>query len=299
MTEGVVYRSRGGRYDVQVGEGVQVEASLRGRLKKQDRTGDRVVIGDRVRVEGSADRGYTIEEVLPRTFELIRRGPGGRRPKLLAANLDRLAVVVSAVSPDVRPELVDRLLAVSESSGIPTVLVINKLDLPGASEVAGPLAATYRGIGYDVILTSAVTRDGLPELQTVVCTGSSALIGPSGVGKSSLLNAIQPDLDLRVREVSQRIGRGRHTTVTSRLIPLDCGGLVADTPGVGDVGLWGVVPGELDELFPEFEAFLGACRFRGCSHLHEPDCAVQAAVEAGEISKSRYGSYRTLRDEAQ
>ena len=296
--DGVVVRAQGGRYDVRLSDDTAVEASLRGRIKRQDRTGERVVIGDRVTVQGDADSGYTVEDVRPRSVELVRRGPGGRRAKVLAANLDHLAVVVSAVSPDASPELVDRLLAVAESSRIPSVLVINKLDLPGATEVAEQLAEMYRRIGYRVILTSAVTGLGLEPLQALLCGGSSALVGPSGVGKSSLLNAVEPGLDLRVSEVSRRIQRGRHTTVTSRLIQLDCGGLVADTPGFGDVGLWGVSPEHLDELFPDFRPYVGSCRFRGCSHLQEPDCAVREALAEGVISAGRYESYRTLRAEA-
>lgn len=299
MSTGTVLRVQGGRYDVALDDGAAVEASLRGRLKTEKRTGDRVVIGDRVRVGGDGDGGRTIEEVFPRETELVRRGLGGRRPKVLAANLDRLVVVVSAVDPDVRPELLDRLLAVAESSGIQSLLVINKLDLSGAAEVAEPLAVQFEGIGYDVLLTSAVSGRGLDALTGVLCRGSSALIGPSGVGKSSLLNAVDPTLELRVRDVSRRIRRGRHTTVTSRLIPLDCGGWVADTPGFGDVGLWGIEPEELDHLFREFRPFLADCRFRGCSHLHEPDCAVQAAVERGDIDPRRYESYRTLMSEAE
>lgn len=298
MSEGTVFVVRGGRYEVSLDEGRLVEASLRGRLKTMARTGDRVVIGDRVRVAGAGDGGLTIEEVLPRVAELVRRGPGGRRPKILAANLDHLVVVTSAVSPDVTPELVDRLLVVGESGDIPATLVVNKLDLPGGAARAAPIEDLYGRIGYPVILTSAVTGRGLDRLREVVCTGASALIGPSGVGKSTLLNALEPGLDLRVGELSRKIQRGRHTTVTSRMLPLGCGGTVADTPGFGDVGLWGVAQGDLDRFFPDFEPFLLECRFRGCSHVQEPGCAVQAAVEAGQIDEGRYRSYRTLREEA-
>jgi len=297
VSEGTVFVVQGGRYQVGLDSGSLVEASLRGRLKTMARTGDRVVIGDRVRVAGAGDGGLTIEEVLPRVAELVRRGPGGRGPKILAANLDHLVVVTSSVSPDVTPELVDRLLVVGESGDVPTTLVVNKLDLPGGVERAAPIAELYGGIGYPVILTSAMTGRGLDRLREVICTGASALVGPSGVGKSTLLNALEPGLDLRVGELSPKIRRGRHTTVTSRLLPLGCGGRVADTPGFGDVGLWGVEKGDLDRFFPDFEPYLPECRFRGCSHVHEPGCAVQAAVEAGGVDEGRYRSYRTLREE--
>lgn len=297
VSTGTVCKVQGGRYEVAVDVGGPVEASLRGRLKTQARTGDRVVIGDRVRVSGGGDGGHTIEEVLARETELVRRGPGGRKPKVLAANLDRLLVVVAAVDPEAQPRLVDRLLAVGESSRIPCLLLINKLDLPGATRAADTLAELYGSIGYEVLETSARSGEGLDRLRSVLCPGSSALIGPSGVGKSSLLNAVEPDLELRVGEISRRIGRGRHTTVTSRLLPLSCGGWVADTPGLGDVGLWGVDPSDLDRLFPELRARSQECRFRGCTHLHEPECAVLDALERGDIHRSRFDSYRTLREE--
>lgn len=295
---GTVTRVQGGRYEVALSDGTSLQASIRGRLKRQKRTGDRIVIGDRVRVSTSLDGSSTIEEVLPRGSELVRRGPGGRRPKILAANLDRLVGVVAAKSPDVTPELVDRLLVVGESGGLPSTLVVNKIDLPGAPDVARALVALYEGIGYRVICTSAKRGTGLDELGQLLCSGSSALVGPSGVGKSSLLNALEPGLELRVGDVSWKTRRGRHTTVTSRLIDLACGGRVADTPGIGDVGVWGVEPTELDQFFPDLRSRAGRCRFRGCSHVSEPDCAILAAVESGEIDEGRYRSYRTLREEA-
>jgi ribosome biogenesis GTPase len=143
------------------------------------------------------------------------------------------------------------------------------------------------------------TGVGIDALADRLCDGISVLTGPSGVGKSSLLNAIEPGLGLRTAEISEAVGKGRHTTVTAELIPLRCGGYVADTPGLRELGLWGVEPERLDEYFPEFHPYLGACRFgRGCSHTHEPGCAVIDAVRAGRISEHRYDSYRTLRTDA-
>jgi len=275
-----------------------VEASLRGRLKQQHRTGSRVVIGDRVSVHRSGDV-WAVESVEERRNELVRRGRGGRIAKVLAANLDGAFLVVAAREPTATPELIDRLLVLAESSGVTPTVVINKLDTDDAAEVWEPLADLYRSVGYTVLPVSAVTEVGLPELHTAMCAGISTLIGPSGVGKSSLLNAVDPDLQLATGALSRKTGTGRHTTVGSRIIELSCGGMIADTPGFGDVGLWSVDPAEIGDCFPDIRSLAGSCRFRGCAHREEPDCAVKDGVASGEIAESRYQSYRTLRTEAE
>jgi len=294
---GTVYESGGGVYTVVSDDGTRLEASLRGRVKREQRTGDRVVIGDEVRLshEGGA---WTIESVEPRRSELVRRGRGGRSAKILAANLDRVFVIVSLRSPTASTQLVDRLLALVESSGIRPTLVLNKVDLPGAEDEVRRLVPLYEGIGYHVVVLSAATGRGLPELHEEMCSGVSAFIGPSGAGKSSVLNRVDPELRLRTGELSAKTGTGRHTTVGSRLLPLACGGLVADTPGFGDVGLWAVEPEAVADCFPELAGPAAECRFRGCTHLHEPDCGVREAVESGPIARSRYDSYVTLRAES-
>lgn len=295
---GTVHEVAGGAYTVRLDDGTRVEATLRGRLKRERRTGGRVVIGDRVRM-AAQDDSWTIEEVEPRRTELVRRGRGGRAPKILAANLDRIFVVVSIDEPPAGTQLVDRLLVLVESGGMRPSLVLNKADLAGAAEKADALRELYEGIGYEVIVCSAATGAGVDALHERACEGVSAFIGPSGVGKSSLLNTIDPDLELRTAELSRKTGTGRHTTVGSRLIPLGCGGLVADTPGFGDVGLWSVPPEAVEDCFPELAEPARSCRFRGCTHRSEPDCGVRAAVEEGQIPASRYESYLTLYEEAE
>jgi len=297
LPTGTVYGTGGGLYRVALDAGPVVDAFLRGKVKREALTGERVVIGDRVRVE-PAEGGFTLESVEPRTRQVVRRGQGGRRAKVVAANVDALVVVTAARDPDPRLEAIDRLLVIAESDELRGVLVVNKVDLPEARPAADELARRYARAGYDVHLVSARTGEGLRELRAVLCRGTSALVGPSGAGKSSLLNALEPGLALRTGELSRRGGQGRHTTVSARLIPLPGGGLVADTPGFGDVGLWGVDADQLPGCFPEFRPFLEGCRFRGCSHVHEPDCAIRNAVEEGRVSAERYASYALLREEA-
>lgn len=275
-------------------DGRRIDASLRGRLKQAP---GQIVIGDRVAVE-EVGAVWVIESAEPRATALVRRARGGRAPKVLAANLDAVFVVVALGEPPATTELIDRLLVLVEASGMHPTLVMNKIDLPGAHEVAAGLAGGYERIGYQVLTVSVRSREGLERLRDELCRGTSALIGPSGVGKSSLLNALDPGLALRTGELSGKSGTGRHTTSSSRLIELVCGGLVADTPGFGDVGLWEVAAGDLASCFPEM-ALADACRFRGCAHLEEPDCGVRAAVDAGQILESRYRSYRKLYGEAQ
>ena len=297
MTTGTVHASVGGVYRVVLDDARTVEASLRGRLKKSARPAERVVIGDRVHVSGTGD-AWTIEGVLERTSMLARRARGGHQPKLLAANLDRLFAVVSLAAPPASAELVDRMLVLGEASGMRPTLVLNKLDLDVAGEAAARFTRLYRGIGYDVVATSAASGVGLEELRALACAGTSAFIGPSGVGKSSLLNALDPTLALPTGALSRKTGTGRHTTVGSRLLTLACGGSVADTPGFGDVGLWAVEPDQVAACFPELDGPAGRCRFRGCTHLHEPECGVREALERGEVLSSRYDSYVKLREEA-
>lgn len=294
---GLVRTAVGGAYEVELhpggGRGEVVEASLRGRLKQELRTGDAVVAGDRVEVRCHEDGTHTIEGVAERTSELARRAPGargGHRARVVVANVDQVVAVFSVTRPDPHLRMLDRFLVLAECNGLDAAVVANKVDL---DRDAAARFQVYEAIGYPVLYTSAETGEGVEAVRDLLRGRISVLTGPSGVGKSSLLNALEPGLDLRVGDVSDAVGKGRHTTVSSVLIPL-VGGYVADTPGLRELGLWGVDPTDLDACFPELRPHLGRCQFRSCSHTHEPGCAVLAAVDAGEIDAARYESYTLL-----
>lgn len=292
MTTGQVVETVGGTYTVRTADRT-LEASLRGRLKRSGRVRDRVVIGDRVEV-AKAWGGYVIESVRPRRTFLARRAAGGRVAKVVAANLDRLVVVASVADPPPTPGVIDRMLVMGEWGGLDTCLVLNKVDLARGRAVAGELSRLYRAAGYPVMATSVLTGEGMDDFRRVIVGGSSALAGASGVGKSSLLNAVEPALELRTRRVGRRSRSGKHTTVSSRLIFLERGGVVADTPGFTDVGLGDVAPEDLDRCFADFRPFLGRCHFGDCKHVHEPGCAILAAVAAGDVQEARHHSYRAI-----
>jgi len=282
-----------------------VTCVLRGRLRKGRRERVHlVVIGDRVEfseVDGPERQG-AIETILERKNAISRPQPsGGRHRKLeqfVVANLDRLWTVVSLAEPPLNRRFLDRILAACRHQGIDAGIIFNKADLEDAADCEA-LRAIYEPLECRVQVCSAETGAGLTELSAALHDKIQAFVGLSGVGKSSLLSAIQPGLDLRVASVGEKGGgHGRHTTTASQLFWLpDVGGWVADTPGMREFGLWGMFRRELSDGFVEIQALAPDCRFRDCMHVSEPSCAVTAAVEAGEVDRERYESYVALLDE--
>ena len=330
---GIVLSGTGGVWRVRRGDGVVVDAALRGRLKRfddakgkqarADRDGGRarasvksradkrddradtaeaptlkLAVGDDVHIEQDGDGAHwAISGILPRRSQLARRAPGGGYgQRIVAANVDQVLIVFAAANPEPHPRMLDRFLIIAEANDIAARVVINKADLVSPESVRLRFA-DYERAGYPVHVTSTTTGRGLAALRSVLEGRTTALSGPSGVGKSSLMNAMFLGLDLRVGEISQSVNKGRHTTVGALLHPLPNGGYVVDTPGLREIGMWGLTAENLDGYFPEFRPYLGQCRFADCIHVVEPGCAIREARARDDISAVRYDTYVKLLSE--
>lgn len=324
---GIVFKKTTGSYTVKV-DHKMIPCKLAARLQKQagkvsgkqgtrrERKGsvpanlspEMIVVGDRVRLADGADGTGVILEVLPRRNQLSRRSPvpmptARASEQVIASNVDRMVPVFAAANPTPKWNLLDRYLALAEALELPVVIAITKLDLakePDGSINEELMAAVseYRRLGYPVVLTSALTGHGLEELKQNLQDGLSVFLGKSGVGKSALLNGLQPGLGLRVNEVSRATGKGKHTTTHMEIFPLDDGGAVIDTPGVREFGLWDMDGEELAYFYREMQSLVGGCRFGlDCRHDEEPGCAIRRAVAEGKISPRRYQSYLHLKEE--
>lgn len=313
----------GGVWQVRTDGGETLDVSLRGRLKHdpvrdtremQDRGGGResmrrgtredadrplkLTVGDRVTISSEpTENAWAIDIIHPRRSQLARRSPGGARgERIMVANLDQVVVVFAAARPEPHPRMLDRFLVIAEANDLSVHVVINKCDLVDE----GTIRRTFEDqaeAGYPLHLTSVVNGIGLEELRAQLEDKISALAGPSGVGKSSLMNKLFPGLELRTAEISDSVNKGRHTTVGAVLHPLPCGGFVADTPGLREVGLWNIELADLSHCFPEFRPLLDLCRFADCVHTVEPGCAIRDAVQTGAVRPGRYESYLRLREE--
>ena len=304
LHSGTVIKAQSGFFVVHTERGDFV-CHLRGRLKKVKRSTDLIAVGDRVEISIQPDGGGMIETIMPRHSALARTASSGhdaygRRRReaesqqVLVANVDQVVLVFACAEPAPRLRMLDRFLVTAESAQLPAVICANKSDLvsPAAAE---ELFGLYPRVGYPVLYTSVHDRASLAELRQLLRNKISVFTGPSGVGKTSLLNALQPGLGLMVRAVSEATTKGRHTTVHPELFSLDASSFVVDTPGLRSLDLWDIEPEELDGYFLEMRSFVADCDFSDCTHLHEPGCAVRKAVAAGQIAPSRYESYCRMR----
>jgi ribosome biogenesis GTPase len=286
---GRVLRVHGLLSVVELEDGRQLRCAVR-RLLRTLVTDERNIVttGDRVWVRPSTGDEGMIESVEPRHGLLTRASRG--REHVIVANVDQVVIVVSLVEPDLKPHLIDRYLVSAEQGGIAPIVCLNKADLVEPAPYQ-PLIGYYSQLGIPALLTSATTGLGIARLREWLRGRQTVFSGQSGVGKSSLLNAIQPELGLRVREVSETTQKGRHTTTTAELIKLDFGGWVVDTPGIRQFQLWDMLPEEIEGFFPEMRPFVALCAYPDCTHTHEDRCAVKRAVERWQISPRRYESY--------
>lgn len=295
LIQGLVIRTQAGYQDVQTDAGIY-RCRLRGRLRKGRAEGDLVAVGDQVLIDPQPDLTGSIEEVLPRKSVLSRQltGVNYEYQQIIIANADLAMLVFSCTNPEPSLRMLDRFLVVTERAHIPAVIVVNKIDLCGI-ETARAKFSLYEDIGYDVVYASAETGEGVEEMRSYLAGKITSLAGPSGVGKSSLINRILPGVELETADVGRESGKGRHTTQVRQLFKLPVGGYIADVPGLRTLALWDVEGEELDAYFKEIAPLVPKCRFNDCSHSHEPGCAVRTAVETGEIHPGRYESYLRLR----
>lgn len=296
--QGIVTKSTGSWYtvlDPQTGR--SVPCRIRGVFRlRGSRATNPVVVGDRVRVETGQDQGdNVITEILPRTNYIIRRASNlSKESHIIAANIDTAYLVATLDFPATSTEFIDRFLVTAEAYKIPAVIVLNKMDLfaaPEFREIIDEFADTYRNAAYEVFEVSAKTGTGIDALRERMRGKTSLFTGHSGVGKSTLTNAIEPELHLKTGAISDYHHKGKHTTTFSEVFPLTGGGLLIDTPGIKGFGLVDIAPEELARYFPDLFRYAPQCQYYNCTHTHEPNCAVTDAVAKGEIAESRYVSY--------
>lgn len=294
---GKVIQSTGKWYKVSIDNEI-VDCRIPGKFRlKKELVTNPVAVGDNVTVDVADDGTGMITKVHDRRNYVPRKATHSKRgEQILAANIDRAWVVQSIRDPKIKTGFIDRFLVTCEAYHIPVGIIINKVDLASSSDhrMIQSIEKAYFGIGYPLIKTSINDKNSIQKLKRELSGKTSVFIGHSGVGKSSLINAIDPKLDLTVGEISDSSNKGKHTTTYARLVPIAENGFIVDTPGIREFGLVNIIPAELSLFFPEMEPYRDNCKFNNCTHYHEPQCAVVEAYEEGEIHPERYASYLNI-----
>ena len=299
IAEGLVIRATGSWYQVLCGEQIR-ECRIRGKLRlKGVRSTNPVVVGDVVKLSTDEQGSYVISDIEPRRNYIIRRASNlSKESHIIASNIDQALLVVTLFSPETALEFVDRFLVTCEAYKVPVTLLLAKIDLARQHpEAVEEFHAIYESAGYKIIEVSATEGEGVEQVRDLLRGRTTLLSGNSGVGKSTLVAAVEPGLDIKTGEISQSHHKGKHTTTFSTMYPLAEGGYIIDTPGIKGFGLIDIDDAELAHYFPEMMRYLPDCRFYNCSHTHEPHCAVVEAVKRGEIAYPRYESYLKIMDE--
>jgi len=291
--KGIVIRGHGKSFIVRCG-GREIPCEIRGKVKYHTKSGTPVAVGDDVMIMVGADGSGSIEEVLERRSMFFRPSKESDEQKqVIAANIDQLAAVVSVKHPPLKPGLIDRFIIAADLGNISPLIIINKIDL-GKTALINEIEKAYTDIGIPLVFTSAETGEGIDELMLALTDHRTVFAGHSGVGKSSILNHLLPNIDLKVGEVSDYSDKGRHTTSWIEMFELPGGGYVVDSPGLKILKLWEVGREDVAAYFEEMTEYIELCKFQPCSHTHEPGCAVKRAVEKGEISRIRYENYLSI-----
>ncbi|MBT5487394.1 MAG: ribosome small subunit-dependent GTPase A [Deltaproteobacteria bacterium] len=294
MTQtGTIVRHTKSFYYVDVGEIEPRLCRIRGNLFKESSYINKIAVGDEVEVDLTAaeDAGWILR-IFPRRTKLSRRPNVGYPEQVLVSNADTLLMVASIRTPPFRAGLVDRLLVAASCGGLEPVLILSKADLATPDEIS-PIETLYSSLGYTILVTSILESRGLESLRDLLQNRTTVLSGHSGVGKSSLIKALFPNWEIRVGRISNKSGKGRHTTRMAEMFRIPIGGFIVDTPGIRELEPL-VTPNELDSHFVEFVPYLGQCKFKGCTHIHEPQCLIKEAVASKKITEQRYKSYCTL-----
>jgi ribosome biogenesis GTPase len=304
MQEGTVIKSTGSWYQVKLDDAEVLQCRIVGKFRLDNLPlTNPVAVGDRVEVVLEGEGNGLIKKILPRRNYVVRASPRRRHDlHLLASNIDRVALMATIVQPTVKPGFIDRFLIMTERHEIPVTLIFNKVDLYDEEDLSRllELKMIYEKIGYEVLATSVAEQRGLAGFRAALANQTTLLSGQSGVGKSSLVNCVQPQINLRTGEISDYSGKGQHTTTFAEMFPLDFGGWVIDTPGIKTLGFNDKDAHNIAHSFREFFQLSGSCRFGGsCLHRNEPGCAVHAALRKGEVSEVRYTNYLTILDEVE